>query len=42
MHKLKTKDQNENGAKFGGWWLSLVEVKSHEELEGNTSAIKSN
>jgi hypothetical protein len=30
MHKLETKDQNENDTKPWGWWLSLLEVKLHE------------
>jgi hypothetical protein len=37
MHKLETKDQNENDAKLWGWWLSLVDMKLHEikSLRGN-------
>jgi hypothetical protein len=27
MHRLETKDQDENDAKLWGWWLSLTGVK---------------
>jgi len=37
VHKLETKDQDENDTKFWGWWLSLAGVKLHEikSLKGN-------
>jgi hypothetical protein len=30
VHNLKNNDQDENGTKLWGWWLSLVGVKLHE------------
>jgi hypothetical protein len=44
VHKSETNDQDKNGAKLWGWWLSLAGVKLNEikSLEAITSAIKSN
>jgi hypothetical protein len=30
VHKSETNDQDENGVKLWGWWLSLVGMKLHE------------
>jgi hypothetical protein len=37
VHKSEIKDQDENGVKLWGWWLSLAWVKLHKikSLEDN-------